>query len=232
MAVDAQNNIYVTGVTLSSNFPVTAGAAQGTFKGVPRDVNGVTMVPADAFVAKFSSQGALVYSTFLGGAQMDAGMAIAVDGPGNAYVAGGTLSTDFPVTASAPQAKFGGTGGVGTIGAAYGGDAFVTKVNPLGTAFAYSTYLGGKGDEAALGIAVDPSGNATVAGFSLSTDFPTSTDALQKTNAGFGGQALAPYPMFGFENERVRNTGDAFVAKLTGTGAISYSSFSAGTATT
>lgn len=228
VAVDAQNNIYVTGVTLSSNFPVTAGAPQGTFKGVPRDGGGVTIVPADAFVAKFSAQGALVYSTFLGGALMDAGMAIAVDGAGAAYVTGGTLSTDFPVTASAAQSRFGGSGAVGTIGAAYGGDAFVTKVNAAGTAFSYSTYLGGTGDEAALGIGVDAAGNATVAGFTLSANFPTSTDALQKTNAGFGGQALAPYPMFGFENERVRNTGDAFVTKLGATGSIFYSSFYGG----
>jgi uncharacterized protein (TIGR03437 family) len=132
------------------------------------------------------------------------------------------------VSAGAPQRTFGGTGGVGTIGAAYGGDAFVTKVNAAGTAFSYSTYLGGKGDEAALGLAVDAAGNATVAGFSLSTDFPTSSDALQKTNAGFGGQALAPYPMFGFENERVRNTGDAFVTKLTEAGTLFYSSFYGG----
>ncbi len=228
VAVDAQNNIYVTGITLSSNFPVTPGAPQGTFKGVTQNINGANIVPGDAFVSKLSPQGALVYSTFLGGARMDAGMAIAVDSAGAAHVAGGTLSADFPVTAGAARSSFGGTGAVGTIGEAYGGDAFVAKVNPAGTALLYSTYLGGRGDETALGIALDGGGNALVTGFTLSTDFPTSSDALQKTNAGFGGQGLAPYPMFGFDSERVRNTGDAFLTKLSPAGAITYSSYYGG----
>jgi uncharacterized protein (TIGR03437 family) len=228
VAVDAQNNIYLTGITLSSNFPVTTGAAQGAFKGVTQNVNGANLVPGDAFVSKLSSAGALVYSTFLGGARQDAGMAIAVDSAGAAYVAGGTLSTDFPVSNGAAQSTFKGTGKVGTIGEAYGGDGFVTKVNPAGTSFVFSTYLGGGGDEAALGIGVDASGNALVTGFTLSTDFPTSADALQKTNAGFGGQGLAPYPAYGFDSERVRNTGDAFVTRLSSTGAIAYSSFYGG----
>jgi uncharacterized protein (TIGR03437 family) len=228
VAVDAQNNIYVTGITLSSNFPVTTGAAQATFKGVTQNVNGASIVPGDAFVSKLSSAGALVYSSFLGGALQDAGMAIAVDSTGAAYVAGGTLSTNFPVTTGAAQATFKGTGKVGTVGEAYGGDGFVTKVNPAGTSFVYSTYLGGGGDEAVLGIGVDASGNALVTGFTLSTDFPTSGDALQKTNAGFGGQGLAPYPTYGFDSERVRNTGDGFLTRLSSTGAITYSSFYGG----
>lgn len=228
VAVDQQNNIYVTGATLSSNFPVTTGAPQGTFRGTPQQSGQATIVPADAFVAKFNPQGQPVYSTFLGGTRMDAGMAIAVDKDGAAYVAGGTLSTDFPVTAGAAQSTFRGTGAVGTIGASYGGDAFVAKVNAAGTQFAYSTYLGGTGDEAALGIGVDGNGYAVVAGFTISTNFPVTPDALQGTNAGFGGQALAPYPMFGFENERVRNTGDGFVTRLTPAGGLSYSSFYGG----
>jgi uncharacterized protein (TIGR03437 family) len=228
VAVDTQNNIYVTGITLSGNFPVTANAPQGTFKGVVQNVNGASIVPGDAFVSKLSPAGALLYSTFLGGARQDAGMAIAVDSSGAAYVAGGTLSTDFPVTSGAAQPSFKGTGAVGQVGEAYGGDGFAAKVNPAGTAFVYSTYLGGAGDESALGIAVDASGNALVTGFTLSKDFPTSTDALQKTNAGFGGQGLAPFPAYGFDSERVRNTGDAFLTKLSPAGAISYSSFYGG----
>jgi uncharacterized protein (TIGR03437 family) len=228
VALDAQNNIYVTGITLSSNFPVTPGAAQGTFKGVAQNVDGANLVPGDAFVSKLTSGGALVYSTYVGGARQDAGMSIAVDAAGSAYVAGGTLSTDFPVTSGAAQSGFKGTGAVGQVGEAYGGDAFVTKVNSAGTAFVYSTYLGGAGDEAALAMAVDGAGDALVTGFTLSKDFPTSADALQKTNAGFGGQGLAPYPAFGFDSERVRNTGDAFLTKLSPAGAISYSSFYGG----
>ena len=228
VAVDTLNNIYLTGITLSGNFPVSSGAPQGTFKGVVQNVNGASIVPGDAFVSKLSPAGALLYSTFLGGARQDAGMAIAVDSTGAAYVAGGTLSTDFPVSSGAAQASFKGTGAVGQVGEAYGGDGFVAKVNPAGTAFVYSTYLGGAGDEAALGIGVDASGNALVTGFTLSNDFPTSADALQKSNAGFGGQGLAAFPAYGFDAERVRNTGDGFLTKLSATGAISYSSFYGG----
>ena len=227
VALDAQNNIYVGGITLSSDFPVTAGAAQGTFKGVPSQVNGSTRVPGDGFISKLSSARALVYSTFLGGARMDAVTGIAVDSEGFAYVTGGTVSTDFPVSAGAAQSSYRGSGAVGTIGAAYGGDAFVTKLNTTGTAFSYSTYLGGSGDEGGLGIAVDGSGNAFVTGFSLSTDFPKTADALQPIHGGFGGQAIAANSEFQVP-ERPRNTGDAFLTTMSTTGAITYSSFYGG----
>jgi hypothetical protein len=190
IAVDGAGNAYVTGFTDSTNFP-TANALQATFGG---GVNG-----EDAFVAKLNATGhALVYSTYLGGSD-DEGNGIAVDGSGNAYITGRTLLSTFP-TANSLQATFGG-------GFA---DAFVSKLNAAGNALVYSTFLGGSGDEAGKGIAVDGAGNAYVTGFTSSTDFPT-TNPLQATSGG------------GVYGE------DAFVAKLNATGnALVYSTYLGG----
>src|SRR5205814_2650315 len=93
---------------------------------------------------------------------------IAVDAAGNAYVAGETVSSNFPTTAGAFQTTFGG----GVFGA---GNAFVTKLNPTGSALVYSTYLGGSSSDAGYAIALDPAGHAYVTGGTGSTDFaPTS----------------------------------------------------------
>ena len=149
IAVDAAGNAYVTGVT-GSNFP-TANPIQATHGG-----------GSDAFVTKLNGAGnALLYSTYLGGNGSDGGLGIAVDTSGNAYVTGGTMSTDFP-TASPIQPAYGGRG-----------DAFVTKLNAAGNALVYSTYLGGTGDDLGTGVAADASGNAYVTGQTLSDDFPT-----------------------------------------------------------
>jgi len=152
VAVGGNGSAYVTGQTLSTNFP-TASAYQGTSSG-----------SSDAFVAKLNASGnALVYSTYFGGTGNDYGNGIAVDGSGNAYVTGRTGSTNFP-TASAYQAAFGGT---------Y--DAFVTKLNASGNALVYSTYLGGTGTTGGSGIAVDAAGSAYVTGYTGSTNFPTAS---------------------------------------------------------
>src|SRR5205807_10510131 len=102
------------------------------------------------------------------------GFGIAVDSSGNAYVTGDTFSTNFPTTAGAFQTALSG-----------GYDAFVTKLNPTGSApLVYSTYLGGSGGEIGSGIAVDASGNAYVTGFTSSTDFPTTTGSAQSREKG------------------------------------------------
>ena len=111
---------------------------------------------------------ALVYSTYLGGSNDDQANGIAVDSSGNAYVTGYTYSTDFP-TVNPLQGSLGG-----------GRDAFITKLNPVGSALVYSTYLGGSNDDQANAIAVDPSGNAYVTGFTESTNFPI-LDPFQAT---------------------------------------------------
>jgi beta-propeller repeat-containing protein len=127
--VDSSGNAYVSGFTCSTNFP-TMNPIQGAAGG------------CDGFVAKLNAAGsALVYSTYLGGSNGDNGTAIALDSAGNAYVTGGTASTDFPTMNPIQGANAGGA------------DAFVTKLNAAGSALVYSTYLGGSGADYGYGIA-------------------------------------------------------------------------------
>ena len=169
IAVDANGNAYVTGITESfdspftsayEGFPVTSGAFQ-------------TKGSYDAFVSKINAKGsALVYSTYLGGsADVDRGWAIALDDAGNACITGDTASTNFPVVNSI-QAAFGGAPS----------DAFVTKLNAAGSGLIYSTFLGGSLTDEGRGIACKGS-DVFVTGDTSSFNFPTS-NALQVNNAG------------------------------------------------
>jgi hypothetical protein len=189
ITVDSSGNAYVVGDSFDTNFPTTSGAFQTTFGG------GYT----NAFVTKLNSTGsALVYSTYLGGNSFDGGYSIAVDASGNAYVTGWTSSTNFPTTPGAFQTTYGGGD--------FNGDAFVTKLNPTGSALVYSTYLGGNSNDVGHDIAVDASGNAYIAGFTSSTNFPTTLGAFQTT---YGGGIV-----------------NAFVTKLNPTGsALAYSTY-------
>lgn len=199
VAIDAAGNAYVAGRTTSIDFPITDGAFQQTLKGFE-----------DAFVAKVDDSGsALVYSTYLGGnSDFDRANDIAVDTQGNAYVTGGTASIDFPVTEASFQRTFGG-------GSIFFGDAFVTKINPQGSALVYSTYLGGARGDEGRGIAVDSSGQTYVAGITQSDNFPTMRP-LQPANAGDCSDAFS-------------NCNDAFVAKIAPSGgALIYSTYLGG----
>jgi hypothetical protein len=148
IAVDRAGSAYVTGHTLSTDFP-TAGPFQADRPGV------------DAFVAKLSPSGSsLAYSTYLGGSEEEYGHAIAVDVLGQAFVAGETTSADFPTLGPFQ-------------GDQPGHDAFVTKLAASGAALAYSTYLGGLSFDVAHGIALDDAGSAYVTGETFSPDFPT-----------------------------------------------------------
>ena len=160
IAIDGTANIYLTGQTLSNNFPVR-GASQSSMRGA-----------SDAFVTKLSADGGTwVYSTYLGGNGKEVGYGVAVDGAGSAYVTGFVLSTDFP-TRNAAQAAFGGRV-----------DAFVSKLTPGGDGLVYSTFLGGAADDGGYGISVDGAGNATVTGFTNSANWPTK-NAFQATPGG------------------------------------------------
>jgi hypothetical protein len=192
IAVDSGGNAYVTGINLSANFPITPGAAQ-------------THYTAGAFVTKVNPSGtALVYSTFLGGSSgAEQGLAIAIDANGDAYVTGLAGSSNFPVTPGAAQPVLG----------SIDGNAFVTKVNPTGTGWIYSTFLGGSGGyggDQGYGIAVDSSGCAYVTGWATSVDFPTTPGAAQMVLG--------------------KNLGNAFVTKVNAAGsAWVYSTFLGGT---
>lgn len=178
IAVDSAGNVYVAGQTFSTSFPVTPGAFQTTNHAAANGFN--------AFVTKLNPTGtALVYSTYLGGSGGDAVKTIALDAGGNVYVAGQTTSTNFPVT----QGAFQTTNKAAANGNA---NAFVSKLNPSGTALVYSTYLGGSGvaaetpygGDAGNAIAVDTEGNAYVTGRALSADFPVTQGAFQTINRG------------------------------------------------
>ena len=165
IAVDSAGDIYVAGGTNGPDFPVTPNAVQPTFGGVA----GTT---TDGYMAKLSPSGAsILYATYLGGSDIDDATGIALDSAGNIYVSGETYSTNFP-TFNAFQSNLAG-----------GEDEFITKINAAGTAFVYSTYLGGNGFAFTGGIAVDSAGDAYVEGATNATDFPTA-NPIQATSGG------------------------------------------------
>ena len=191
IGVDTAGNTYLTGSTRSTNFPTTPGSFDTTLTG-----------GADAYVTKLNAIGSapLVYSTYLGGNDVDEGIGIALDAAGNAYLTGLTFSTDFATPGAFDTTVNGG------------GDAYVTKLNAIGSApLLYSTYLGGSSFEWGLGIAVDAAGNAYVHGRTASLNFPTTPGAFDTT---FNGVI------------------DAFVTKLNATGSapLLYSTYLGGSA--
>jgi hypothetical protein len=189
IAVDAAGNAYITGNTdswddpsntIDTGFPTTPGAFRTTLVG-----------QIDAFVAKLNPTGsALVYGTYLGGSGVtsggvDRGWGIAVDTNGSAYVTGDTDSANFPVVAAVQSTKN------------FDKDAFVTKLNPAGSALTYSTFLGGEQTDMARGIALDAAGSAYISGSTGSFQFPTTPGSFRTTNAG-----------------GINDHTDAFVAKI------------------
>jgi hypothetical protein len=187
IAIDPAGDAYVTGYTESLNFP-TANALQ------PEKAGAV-----DAYVTKLSPDGSsFVYSTFLGGSIGQTGYGVAADSVGNAYVTGLTGSADFPTTPDAFQQTKKGSE-----------STFVSKLAPDGSAFVYSTFLGGSLDSSGYAIAADQAGNAYVTGWTYGTDFPT----LHAFQPQLGGMV------------------DGFVTKLVPTGqSLIYSSYLGGSA--
>lgn len=210
IAVDSSGQAYVAGFTDSTDFP-TAGALQGSNGG---GSCGTTAYPTpcyDAFVTKLSASGSsLVYSTYLGGTGDDFSSGIAADSSGDAYVAGLTSASNFPITPGALQTGYGG----GTF------DGFVAKINPTGSALLYSTYLGGSQEDHVNGVAVDASGDAFLTGQTNSPNFPTRGGFQTKYTAGSCGSALSNMPCF-----------EAFASELNPDGsALLYSSYLGGSA--
>ena len=190
VAADGQGNLYVAGYTSSTDYPTTTGAYQRT-----------KAAGSDAVVTKLSPDGrSVLWSTFLGGSgATEYGHGIGVDANNQVYVCGATNSPDFPVTPGAfATTKPGGT---------Y--DGFVTKLSAAGDRLLYSTYLGGNGDDYALSLALDSSGEALVAGLSGSTIFPTTPGVVKPSRAGV-------FP----------DASDGFVAKVNTTGsALAFCTF-------
>lgn len=237
IAVDASGNAVVTGTTDSTNFPITAGAADPIYGG-----------SGDAFATKFSALGSLVFSTYLGGTGNDQGFGVAVDPLGDPTVVGATGSMNFPVTPLAFDPSFNGQL-----------DAFSTKLSPTGS-LVFSTYLGGALVDAAEGVRLDAAGNPLLTGRTTSVNFPTfaafdpiyngaqdafvtklnateslllfstylggtNQDAGHAINLDFTGSPLitgetrsTDFPTLGYDTTYNGGTFDAFVTKLAPTG--------------
>lgn len=180
LALDAAKNAYVTGFTISYDFPTTPGAYKRQM-----------VTGWEAFITKLNPAGsALVYSTYLGSdSASDLAWDLAVDSGGSAYVTGYTNGDDFPLV-DAPQPFYGN--GLQ--------DAFVTKLNPAGSALVYSTYLGGSTWDQGYGIAVDAAGAAFVVGGTTGSNFPVTPGAFQTQNG----------------DPNRFNPDDGFVTKLSG----------------
>jgi hypothetical protein len=164
IVLDAAGNVYATGLTEYQFGPF--------FPPFPTTPNAIHPGPAlgwNSFVTKFDTNGKMLYSTYLGGDRADG---IAVDSIGNMYIAGTTSSASFPVTKAFQSVLHGSS------------DAFITVLNAQGSAFIYSTYLGGSGSDAATGIAVDRSGNAYVTGTTTSANFPTANPIRPAASGG------------------------------------------------
>jgi hypothetical protein len=170
VAVDAAGGIHVTGTTYSSDFPTTPGAFDTSYNG-----------GGDTFVAKLSADGkTLVYSTFLGGSDLNYPGRLVVDSAGATVLTGTTYSSDFPTTPGAYDTSFNGFI-----------DGFVAKLSADGKTLVYSTFLGGSSFDGGNGITLDSTGAALVVGATTSSDFPTTPDAYDTTyNGGAGGDTV------------------------------------------
>ncbi|HYE85154.1 MAG TPA: Ig-like domain-containing protein, partial [Vicinamibacterales bacterium] len=189
IAIDSSDNAYVVGIVSGTGFPTTAGIIDTVIDG------------EEAFLTKFSSSGAVIYSTLLGGSGADGANAVAVDTAGSVYVAGSsTTASSLLFTGSIVS-------GYDTMNAGGTADAFVAKLNASGTAYEYFTFLGAGDRDVARAIAVDGTGRAYVVGETTSAAFPITSGAYDTSESN----------------------GDGFITVLNATGtALVYSSFFGG----
>jgi Domain of unknown function (DUF3471)/Beta-propeller repeat len=159
---DSEGYTYISGNTRDKNFPATEGAYQTELKG-----------SADVFVVKYTPEGEVVFATLIGGTKREHHSGITVDDAGFIYIAGGTHSSDFPVTEGSYDTSFNGEG-------TWAGDVFVTKINPTGTGIIFSTFIGGEVEETvgSGGIKVDSKGNIIIGGTTKSINFPLTIGSI------------------------------------------------------
>ena len=162
---DSEGYTYISGNTRDKNFPATEGAYQTELKGEGT---------ADVFVAKYTPEGEIVFATLIGGTKREHHSGITVDEQGFIYIAGGTESPDFPVTEGSFDTSFNGA-------RSWGGDVFLTKLNPSGTDIIFSTFIGGEVQETAGtgGIKVDSKGNIIIVGTTSSHNFPLTKGVIE-----------------------------------------------------
>jgi len=189
IAVAPNGMVYFAGSTASTTFPLAGNSYRSTLQG------GVDIFVAQMDLTK-SGLDSLVYTTYFGGSDNEELRGMALDPSGNLLLTGYTMSADFPVTPDAAQSRIGGNA-----------DAFVARLDltaPPDSVVKYATYLGGQGGDVGYAIASDPNGNIYVTGYTLSSNFPVTGDALQKA-WGWGV--------------------DVFIAKLNSFGALEYSTY-------
>lgn len=197
IVADNAGNAVITGF-IEGKFPVTANAFQtAPVSGCYFPDTPVIPTSGDAFVTRIAADGkSLISSTLLGGSCASYGTGVVLDASGNAWISGGTLSPDFPVTSDALQPKFGG----GTY------DGFLARLTPSG-GLTYATYLGGAGYDVLNAIALDKSANIYVTGESGGLSQPASPGAVQP-------QASASCPQFFIGPSFPVVEGNALVVKL------------------
>jgi hypothetical protein len=228
IAIDSNGNAYVTGATLSDDFPVVAAFQPSRKPGRcgPTRGTGGGHVCASAFISKLDTVAAtLIYSSYLGGGNGDtAALGIAIDPSKNVYITGLTNASDFPATGAVVQHALATASP--SLCALAGNtvtcpDAFAAKISSTGS-LSYATFLGGTAVDVGVGIAVDSSGNAYVAGLTNSTNFPTASPV--QTAFGNGN---CPIRIAGVSTNFA--CPDAFITKLDPAGAtLLYSSYVGG----
>ena len=162
--LDYENNAYITGRTWSSDFPTSSGCFDDSYNGGDGDV----------FVFKLKYDGSdLLYSTFIGGSDVEVAESVALDSENNAYITGGTSSFDFPTTSGCFDDSYNGYD-----------DVFVFKLNSNGSSLIYSTFIGGSKGDSGKSIALDFKNNTYITGLTASSNFPTTSGCFDDSHNG------------------------------------------------